>query len=1232
MNNRTKTISISFLFVVFFSFAFSFESAAKKIYLNKMPDNNIYINGGNFLYAAGDTFVLRASQGPYGYLDMTSFSGTAAQPLVIQNEGGQVNISIIRLRHCKYIKVLGNGSGDQYGFFMTSSATNSPAMSVSGRSSNIEMAYADINSHGYGFWVKEEGACEDSLQYPNYVIDNISLHDNRVRNTYFSGFYLGSTDPNGTRPYTCNGVTSYPKPLRLGNIKVYNNIIDRTGRGGIQLSCAQFGTNEIYGNTITNVGQQLDGQQGNGIVLGGYTHANIYNNTVNYTFAAGIFSLGAGLIKIENNNVQNSGSLNGVSTQYGSNIYIDTRETLPAMNTQFIIKNNVLGAHTGERHIRVHKSYNTFETNNVICNNTSVWNTLAVHVDLGIIWAGCTTNQLPVVNPGPNQNIVLPTNGAYLQGSATDADGTVAAYQWTKISGPASYSIQYPGGPMTMVNNLTEGVYVFRLTCTDNQSSTNYSDVTVNVTTTAAPSIPSGSTKIEAENFSNMAGVQSETCFDAGGGLNIGWQDNNDWMDYSVNVPTAGNYTVKFRVASLFNNAQFQLRNSSGSVLTTVNVPYTTGFQNWTTVSTTVNLPAGQQTLRILTNNAGGGWNINWWEIAGGSGSTSNQNPMANAGSNQVITLPANAANLSGSGTDADGSITSYAWTKVSGPAGETIAAPGLAQTNVTGLVPGTYVFRLTVKDNAGATASADVTITENAAPSSPAANIKIEAEAYSNMSGIQTEPTADAGGGLNIGWQDNNDWMDYAVNVPSTGTYTLNFRVATIFNGPQFQVRTSTGAVVATVTVPNTGGFQNWQTVSVQGNLPAGAQTLRIVTTQANGGWNFNWWEVPAGTTTTPPPTTNPSPGGSVNMKIEAESFSNMSGIQTENTADAGGGMNVGWQDNNDWMDYAVNVSAAGTYTLNFRVATIFNAPQFQLRTSTGAVLATVTVPNTGGFQNWQTVSAQVTLAAGQQTVRIVTSQANGGWNFNWWEITGGSTSVSPTPAPTPTSTKIEAETYSNMAGIQTEPTADAGGGMNVGWQDNNDWMDYAVNIATAGTYSVKFRVATLFNAPQFQLRSSTGNVLATVTVPNTGGFQNWQTVTAQVTLAAGQQTLRVVTTQANGGWNFNWFELAPVGEVTMSVTSTQSEATTTDSKSMEIFPNPVIDKFMLSMNNELTGTLKVQVINIQGSTVKEFSLSKSNTGTSQFYLNIGTLPAGQYIITATMNGWTESKQIIKQ
>lgn len=93
-----------------------------------------------------------------------------------------------------------------------------------------------------------------------------------------------------------------------------------------------------------------------------------------------------------------------------------------------------------------------------------------------------------------------------------------------------------------------------------------------------------------------------------------------------------------------------------------------------------------------------------------------NQLPVANAGSDQTITLPVNTVNLSGSGTDPDGSISSYAWSKISGPAQYTIVSPAQAQTVINNLLQGVYVFRLTVTDNSGATADAFVTITVNAA------------------------------------------------------------------------------------------------------------------------------------------------------------------------------------------------------------------------------------------------------------------------------------------------------------------------------------------------------------------------------------------------------------------------------------------------------------------------------------------------------------------------------------
>jgi hypothetical protein len=90
-----------------------------------------------------------------------------------------------------------------------------------------------------------------------------------------------------------------------------------------------------------------------------------------------------------------------------------------------------------------------------------------------------------------------------------------------------------------------------------------------------------------------------------------------------------------------------------------------------------------------------------------------NQAPVANAGRDITITLPIDTAQLNGSGSrDADGSIASYSWRKVSGPAGGTLSNPRIANPVSRGMMQGTYIFELLVTDNLGATHTDQMTIT----------------------------------------------------------------------------------------------------------------------------------------------------------------------------------------------------------------------------------------------------------------------------------------------------------------------------------------------------------------------------------------------------------------------------------------------------------------------------------------------------------------------------------------
>ncbi|MFP9100348.1 discoidin domain-containing protein [Flavobacterium sp. RHBU_24] len=123
-----------------------------------------------------------------------------------------------------------------------------------------------------------------------------------------------------------------------------------------------------------------------------------------------------------------------------------------------------------------------------------------------------------------------------------------------------------------------------------------------------------------------------------------------------------------------------------------------------------------------------------------------------------------------------------------------------------------------------------------------------------------------------------------------------------------------------------------------------------------------------------------------------------------------------------------------------------------------------------------------------------------------------------------TPVPAQIEAENWYAMIGVQTEPCADTGGGIDVSFIDDNDWMEYAIEVTTAGEYTIDARVSSIAATGIIEY-SSNGSILGTVNIPNTGGWQVWQTISKTVYLQAGQQKLRVKA--AAEQYNVNWIEI---------------------------------------------------------------------------------------------------------
>ena len=159
-----------------------------------------------------------------------------------------------------------------------------------------------------------------------------------------------------------------------------------------------------------------------------------------------------------------------------------------------------------------------------------------------------------------------------------------------------------------------------------------------------------------------------------------------------------------------------------------------------------------------------------------------------------------------------------------------------------------------------------------------------------------------------------------------------------------------------------------------------------------------------------------------------------------------------------------------------------------------------------------------------------------NGGWASNQLTDSGTlmkdivshwSGNIVPPSCPTVTlPALIQAESFCNMSGVQLETTSDIDGGQNVGYIDSGDWMSYSVDVPTAGTYKVSYRVASVVGSGVLKLEQSGGATLfGSVNIPFTGGWQTWSTVSHNVNLAAGKQSISI-SAQA-GGFNINWLKI---------------------------------------------------------------------------------------------------------
>ena len=332
------------------------------------PDK-IYLNGLDAVYQnvkPGDTLVF--TSGAKNYLLIKNFHGSPGKPLVMINSGGPVIIDTdhyygISIANCQYIKFTGTGDPSQTYGFQVKRVANGSGLGIGELSSDFEIDHVSIeNCKIGGLYAKTDPDCSLTSVRSNFTQYNTIIHDNYIANVADEGMYIGSTKYDGQTVF-CNGKDTVLMPSLLDGVRVFNNIVKYSGWDGIQVSSA-YKDCQIYNNTILFDSQAESNAQMSGIMIGGGTKCDCFNNFISQGKGDGIESHGLGGTRIINNIILDAGRSFWPAdlTQMKYGIYISDNNS-----SVYISNNNIINPKSdGIRFASVTGNVNVIASNVII--------------------------------------------------------------------------------------------------------------------------------------------------------------------------------------------------------------------------------------------------------------------------------------------------------------------------------------------------------------------------------------------------------------------------------------------------------------------------------------------------------------------------------------------------------------------------------------------------------------------------------------------------------------------------------------------------------------------------------------------------------------------------------------------------------------------------------------------------------------------------------------------------
>ena len=207
-----------------------------------------------------------------------------------------------------------------------------------------------------------------------------------------------------------------------------------------------------------------------------------------------------------------------------------------------------------------------------------------------------------------------------------------------------------------------------------------------------------------------------------------------------------------------------------------------------------------------------------------------------------------------------------------------------------------------------------------------------------------------------------------------------------------------------------------------------------------------------------------------------------------------------------------------------------------------------------------------------------------------------------------------IQAEDYSFQEGLSISETTDINGGYKLGYTDSGDYAEYPVLITETGEYDVSVRIASENSSGSLILHLIDGSneqYLTQISLPVTGGWETWETVSTSLNLEEGSYKLRLTVNQS--GFDINWIDFDFTGDP-MSLNEINRFT-------LNLYPNPTNDFINIATH---LGEYKIEIYDLLGKKV-HFSNNKS-------LIDVRHIDNGMYILNFTSRFYSTSKVFIKK